>query len=245
MDVELTNLRVVTVDGGTATGKSRLVEELASLLRLKGIPVIHVSSGHLYRAAAFLALEYVRAEWPDATNEEIAASVRTMDAQACLDLMRTHLVEMHNGAVWIDGSVASVEGKLKAPLVGVVVPHVASFLPVRQLVNSIIRRQINEFDGYVLIDGRDIGHGVVPDARLKLLLVVSPEIAAVRSIEHTKDEIIARDEADRRHKHGPLPHPDNVHESVRVISTDSHTPESVRDEVYALMREVFTGLPEL
>lgn len=47
MNVELKNLRVVAVDGGTATGKGRLIDELAQLLRLKGVPVIHISTGSI------------------------------------------------------------------------------------------------------------------------------------------------------------------------------------------------------
>jgi hypothetical protein len=40
-------------------------------------------------------------------------------------------------------------------------------------------------------------------------------------------------------------HPDNPGEGVIVLSTDEHTPESVRDHVYAFMRVVFPELPEL
>ncbi len=86
---------------------------------------------------------------------------------------------------------------------------------------------------------------MVPDAPLKLLLTVSPEIAATRSFEHTKEEIIARDEADRNHVHGALKHPDDVHESIIVMPTDSHTPESARDEVYRRMCDVFADLPAI
>jgi cytidylate kinase len=118
-------------------------------------------------------------------------------------------------------------------------------LDLRVLVTSLVRQQVNEFDGYLLIDGRDIGHSVVPDAPLKLLLTVAPDIAAKRSQEHTKEEIIARDEADRAHKYGALPHPDNPGENVIVLATDEHTPESVRDHVYTLMTRTFPELPPL
>jgi cytidylate kinase len=113
---------------------------------------------------------------------------------------------------------------------------------VRRLVNEITRRQINEFDGFALIDGRDIGHEVVPDAPLKLLLTVAPEVAAARSREHTLEEIVARDTRDRGREYGQLKHPDDPGEGVIVMATDTHTPESLRDHVYGLMQEVFTGL---
>lgn len=135
-----------------------------------------------------------------------------------------------------------VEEQLKSRGVGTVIPHVASFAEVREFVNVTTRRQINEFDGFLLVDGRDIGHVVVPDAPLKLFLTVSPEIGARRSIEHTAAEIMARDAADRAHKHGALLAVDQLALDVHVVATDDHTPEMTRDHVYRLMCRVW---PEL
>jgi cytidylate kinase len=249
--VALTNSRVVAVDGGTATGKSRLVEELAAVLRLKGVAVMHVSSGHLYRAVAYVGLESVVLGVPKRgkTAAEVTAAalerLRLMDAETLLRLSRERRVEMHGGAVWIDGVAASVDEQIKGPGMGTGSSVVSRLPEVRQFVNALLRRQINEFDGYVLIDGRDIGHGVVPDAPLKLLLTVSPAVAAQRSHEHTIDEIIERDEADKNRQHGPLMRPENAGETMVVMSTDDHTPESARDHVYGLMRRTFAELPEL
>src|SRR5690349_22827825 len=121
MDSTLTNTRVVAVDGGTATGKSRLVGELAGLLRRKGVPVLHVSSGHLYRAVAWVALK--------ATGQtELAAAVRQarqMSEAQLLELAGEHRVEMHGGLVWIDGEPAQVDEQLKAPGVGAMASYVA------------------------------------------------------------------------------------------------------------------------
>jgi cytidylate kinase len=88
---------------------------------------------------------------------------------------------------------------------------------------------------------------VVPDARLKLLLTVAPEVAAQRSQEHGIEEIIARDVNDRSRQrgHGELRASEDPGEGVMVVATDAHSPESIRDYVYELMREVFPELPEL
>ncbi len=249
MNVELKNNRVVAIDGGTATGKGRLIDELAQLLRGKGVPVIHASTGSLYRAVAYVAIE---AASMDVENKDsLSASeishkalvlVREMSSERLLELAFARRIEMHGGAVWIDGTAADVDGQLKAPAVGIGASIVGGVLPVRHLVNDITRRQINEFDGFALIDGRDIGHGVVPDAPLKLLLVVAPEVAATRSREHTLEEIVARDHNDRSRAFGQLRHADDPGEGVIVVSTDHHTPESLRDEVFELMRGVFPGL---
>lgn len=233
---ELTNRRVVAVDGGTATGKGRLIEELSQLMRLKGIPVVHLSTGSLYRAITFAALEQARGRVDRA---------KKMTPAQFLKLARERQVEMHGGAVWLDGAPASVDEQLKSPGVGNAISSVAAHAEVREFVNVLARRQVNEFDGFVLIDGRDTTHVIVPDAGLKLLLTVSPEVAAQRSREHTREEIIARDAADRMHKHGALRHPDDPGPDVIVLPTDEHTPESVRDHVYKMMRKVWPGLPEL
>jgi cytidylate kinase len=249
--VELVNRRVVAVDGGTATGKGRLVDELSQLMRLKGTPVLHLSTGSLYRAVALAVMDAMRArvkgqrgKTGTQVNAEALELAKQLDPARYVELARPRQIEMHGGAVWMDGAAVAVDEQLKAPSVGTGASVVARHLPVRDFVNDVTRRQINEFDGYVLVDGRDIGTVVVPDAPLKLLLVVSPEVAAQRSREHTQEEIVARDHADRNREHGPLPHPDSVAADVTVLATDNHTPESLRDHVYALMRKIFPELPK-
>jgi cytidylate kinase len=250
--VALSNRRVVAVDGGTATGKGRLIEELSQLLRLKGVPVVHLSTGSLYRGVTYAALEEARTKIPrrrDLSETELLKQmvilVREMPAADLMRLAKNRQVEMHGGVVWLDGAPADVEAQLKGPGVGNAIPSVAAHLEVREFVTVLARRQVNEFDGYVLMDGRDTTHVVAPDAGLKLLLMVAPQIAADRSREHNVDEIIARDIADRAHKHGALRHPDDPGDGVIVLSTDDHTPESVRDHVYGFMRKVWPELPKL
>ncbi len=252
MDVELTNRRVVAVDGGTASGKGRLVDELARLLRAKGVPALHLSTGSLYRAVTYAGLEYAkqhvsgrRALGAAELTSKCVAGVRKLDAAPLLRLAGERDITMHGGVVWLDGGPANVEVQLKGPGVGTVIPHVASFPEVREFVNITTRRQINEFDGYLLIDGRDIGYVVAPDAPLKLFLTVSPEIGAQRSIEHTAAEIVARDTADRAHKHGALQAEHDLAPEVHVIATDDLTPEGVRDKAYRFMRHVWPELPVL
>jgi cytidylate kinase len=251
MNVELNNFRVVAVDGGTATGKGRLIDELARLLRLKGVPVIHISTGSIYRAVALVAIEDAaemvmgRADMaPEETIKAELKLVHEMTAEKLLELTKARQIEMHGGQIWIDGELASVDDQLKGPGVGTGASIVSVPLPVRNWASDICRRQINEFDGFALIDGRDIGHTVVPDAPLKLLLTVAPEVAAARSSEHTLEEIVARDNRDRAKVHGALKHPDDPGHGVIVLPTDKHTPESVRDHVYTLMQGIFRDLPQ-
>lgn len=246
--VELVNNRVVAIDGGTGTGKSRLGDELAQLLRRKGVPALFISTGYLYRAVTWVVLQdglnkARRHPVAERLNEAVKL-VRAMDEPVMVAAAEHHQIAMHVGQVWIDEIEASVDEQLKAPGVGAAIPHVASFLAIRQMVNAATRRQVNEFDGYVIVEGRDIGHTVLPEAPLRLLLAVSPEVAAKRSVEHTVAEIIARDTADRSHQHGALRHHDDATEYTHVLWTDNDSPESARDKVYGLMRQSFPVLPE-
>jgi cytidylate kinase len=249
VDVELTNSRVLAVDGGTATGKGRLVDELAQLLRRKGIPVIHLSTGSLFRAVAVAAIEHerpkVRGRLKKSVAEVTAEALELLRGLSGLELValaEARRVEMHNGAIWIDGALMTEE-QLKGPGVGMGASIVSIPLEVRGFMSLVTRRQINEFDGFLLVDGRDITHTVVPDAPLKLLLTVAPHIAAARSKEHTQAEIEARNKADQSKTHGALKTPDDPGDGVTVLPTDDHTPESVRDQVYGLMRKVWPELP--
>ncbi|HEY6736856.1 MAG TPA: (d)CMP kinase [Candidatus Saccharimonadia bacterium] len=245
--VDLVNNRIVAIDGGTGTGKSRLGDELAQLLRRKGVPALFISTGYLYRAVTWVVLQEALARLPKrlAANERLAAAVRAvraMDEPTMVAASERHQIAMHRGQVWIDEAVASVDEQLKGPGVGVAIPHVASFLGVRQMVNAAARRQVNEFDGFVIVEGRDIGHSVLPEAPLRILLTVAPEVAAERSKEHSVAEVIARDEADRAHKYGALKHPDDARAYTHVFSTDAHTPESARDHTFSLMQATFPTL---
>src|SRR6516164_8882772 len=98
-EVELKNRRVVAIDGGTATGKGRLISELSALLRLKGVPVIHLSTGSMYRAVAYLGLQKARGK--DVATK--LARLRGIRAESLLAAAHERRVELHGGEVWLDG----------------------------------------------------------------------------------------------------------------------------------------------
>ena len=249
MEIELTNERVVAIDGGTATGKGRLIEELSRLLRSKGVSVIHVSTGHIYRAVALACVEKASAKVAgkrDKTPFEIAAEalklVREWTPEQILACAQARDIAMHGGVVWMDNS-PTTEEMLKGPSMGMGSSFVSEPRIVRDYANVVARLQANEFDGFVLMDGRDTTHTILPDAKLKILLTVAPTVAAQRSLENTIEEIIARDLNDRSKPYGMLKHPDDPGDGVIVMPTDAHSPESARDHVYELMKKIFPGLP--
>src|SRR4051812_31591124 len=124
MEVTLKNLRVVAIDGGTATGKGRLIDELAQLMRAKGVPVIHLSTGSIYRAVAYVAIERAaelvlgRADMaPAEISHQALEFVREMTPEQLLQLATDRRIEMRGGQVWIDGQPAA-DDELKGPAVG-------------------------------------------------------------------------------------------------------------------------------
>ncbi|MEX2502134.1 MAG: (d)CMP kinase [Trueperaceae bacterium] len=174
---------VVTFDGPAASGKSTVARRIAERL---GVPF--VSSGLLYRAAAYLTLE----EGGDPHGEE-----------AVVGLLERHRVRLRPEA---DGNRVRVDGRdvtdlLHTDAVDGAVSAVASRPRVRAWVNDRLR----EIEGAFVIDGRDMGREVFPDAGCKLYLTARPEVRAARRVgeraadlESVTEAIRRRDELDAR-----------------------------------------------
>jgi cytidylate kinase len=138
--IELTNRRVVAIDGGTGTGKSRLGYELAQLLRTKGVPALFISTGYLYRAVTFAVLEAALAQ---AQRRRVRQGerldwaidrVRQLGEADMVAAIDNHSIAMHGGQVWLDEAPVDAETQLKTPGIGIVIPHVAGFPEVRAMV---------------------------------------------------------------------------------------------------------------
>ncbi len=155
---------VVAIDGPAAAGKSSTAQQVARLVGLR-----HVDSGSLYRAAT---AAHLRAE-PDVerwTESAVLASARavTLEARA------TRFVPVIAGA--------DVDAELRGADVTRYVSRVAQMPAVRGWVNAQVRSAAGESD--VVVDGRDMGTLVFPDATLKVFLVAdSWERARRRLIE--------------------------------------------------------------
>ncbi len=174
---------VVTLDGPAASGKSTVAQRVADRL---GVPF--VSSGLLYRAATRLALD----AGADPAGEE-----------GLLTLLTDHDVRLAPDAdgnrVFVDGR--DVTHELHTDRVDGAVSAVAARPRVRAWVNARLR----EIDGPFVIDGRDMGKDVFPDARAKVYLTARPEVRAARrvgeraaALEEVTDAIRRRDALDAR-----------------------------------------------
>lgn len=170
---------IITIDGPSASGKTSVAKLVAQRL---GVP--YVSSGLLYRAIALVCL----LENASAEEVEDRLSKYTLELQPTPD---------HN-RVLLNGS--EVSEALHSLEVDSVVSAVAKRPKVREYVNAVLRKIPPPF----VIDGRDMGSTVFPQARYKFYLTATPEVRARRRVperdaeyEKVLAEILRRDEADK------------------------------------------------
>lgn len=160
---------VITIDGPAASGKSSVARALAGQLGFA-----YVSSGLLYRAATFVAM---------------GAGVDESDEDALLGLLAHRVVTLTPDAL---GNRVSVDGEdvtagLHTDAVDVRVSTVAKHGRVRDWVNERLR----ELGGSFVIDGRDMGTVVFPDAAAKFYLTADPRIRAERRASERSSDLDA------------------------------------------------------
>jgi len=153
--------RVVAIDGPSASGKSSTAAAVARRLGM-----IHVDSGALYRALAWISQE----EGSEDPERILRAAVR-----AGLNL------EQESGALVVRADGRDLEEALRTPEVSSGASRVAAHPLLRDWVNGKLREGVAAAGGAVL-DGRDIGTVVFPGAILKVFLTASPEARARRRL---------------------------------------------------------------
>ena len=170
-------MRVIAIDGPAGSGKSTVARALAAHLGLK-----YLDTGAMYRSVAFAVL---RSGGDPEDTEATAAVAREIDLDVGLDY------------VMVDGVDATVE--IRGPQVSQAVSAVAANPEVRAELVSRQREWANRRGGGVL-EGRDIGTVVFPDAELKVYLTADPAERARRRAKEVTDldyEAVAADIARR------------------------------------------------
>jgi cytidylate kinase len=196
-------LRVIAIDGPAASGKSSTAGLVAERLGWA-----HLDSGALYRALTLAALDNLGEEWP--AQQVIALAERLP--------VRLVLV---GGKFKPEVAGADVEDAIRGDRVTRSVSMLAAIPEVRTWVNTQQRRAVagggseGGFGG-VVVDGRDIGTVVFPDAPLKIFLTATPDARARRRlfqrgqevdgelVRRESDALAARDAADSNRRIAPL-----------------------------------------
>lgn len=209
-------MKVIAIDGPAGSGKSTVARQLAKRLGLG-----YLDTGAMYRAVTFAALR--RGLEPD-------------DGSAVANLAETVDLEVSDGLVQVDGVDASIE--IRGPEVSRAVSIVAANPGVRR---ELVRRQrewVRSRGGGVL-EGRDIGSVVFPDALLKVYLTARPEVRAERraaevtglDYETVAADMARRDALDQGRSDSPL------HQAGDALEVDT-SDLSVEEIVEELARRI-------
>ncbi len=209
------SVRTVAIDGPAGAGKSTLAVNLAKHLDLE-----RLDTGAMYRAVAWAALD---------------RGVDVDDSEAIGTLARTLDIDLGDG-VTVDGKDATTA--IRTASVDAAVSAVAANPEVR---TELVRRQREWVDqhGGGVVEGRDIGTVVLPDADLKVYLTAAPnerarrraqERSDRRSVEQVEAELKRRDRLDSTRSDSPLPPPGQAVDAIVVDSTHKSA-ASILEEV--------------
>jgi len=215
----------IAIDGPAGAGKSSTARGVAERLGY-----IYVDTGAMYRAVAYLAMQ--------------AGLSIQQDAEAIGELAGKMQVEFHSvgSQQHIFANGEDLEDKVRRPEVGAMSSAVSAIPPVRK--NLLQTQRDLARDAGVVMEGRDIGTVVLPDADLKIFLTASAEERARRRFEQTKDkhpdltfeQVLAnqleRDQRDRSREVAPLK---KAEDAVEVVSVGLSL-EQVIERIVAVAR---------
>ncbi len=212
---------VIAIDGPAASGKSSTAQLVAEKLGF-----LHVDSGSLYHAAtaAMLRAEKDASKW---TEEAVLNAARPVELRAA----RTSFYPV------LDGH--AIEEEIRGPHVTRNVSRVAQMQRVRTWVNDKVRDAARSSD--VVVDGRDMGTVVFPDADLKIFLVADSRERAARRLRQRgtppseqmlDDETIRINERDARDARQTVTAADAV-----VIDTTGLTQQEQVEQIVSLSRQ--------
>lgn len=192
----------VAIDGPAGAGKSTIAKAAAQELGF-----VYVDTGAIYRTVGLAAAR--RGYAPDAR-----------------DLIVAMLPELHIDMRYVDGiqkmflNDEDVSEEIRTPIASSYASNVGAIPEVRTYLMDMQRRMAREYD--VLMDGRDIGTVVLPDAQLKIFLTASAEERARRRFKQLQEkgteqdyetvlaEIIERDKRDMERETAPLKQADDA-----------------------------------
>ena len=211
---------IIAIDGPVGAGKSTVADRLARALGFE-----YVNTGAMYRAVAVAA----RAAGIDADDPE---AERKLDA-----LLAGTRIDFSDGRISLDGRDISAE--IGSPEIGESASRLSTLGVVRARMRDLQRAAGAR--GGVVMEGRDIGTAVFPDAEFKFFLDASPEVRAerrwrelaARGVKMTPEEVLAqlreRDRRDSERELAPLiPAPDAIVIDASRLGVD---------EVVALMAQ--------
>ncbi len=212
----------IAIDGPSASGKSTVAKELCKRLNYK-----HLDTGAMYRC---VALKVVR------------NNVNYNDKEAMNELLENTTIDFsEDGKVLLDGE--DVTSEIRTDEISMMASNVSTKKEVRKHLVAL-QQKIAMEKGYIM-DGRDIGTVVLPNAELKIYMVADVEIRAKRRFRENKQrgidsnlleleqEIMERDYQDTHRKNSPLK---KAADAIEIDTSDMSINDVV-EAVYELAKE--------
>lgn len=226
---------IIAIDGYSSTGKSTIAKRVANTLQY-----VYIDTGAMYRAVTFLALKR------GFISE--GKQTLTIDKDSLLIALKQSIIRFeHNpelgvSEIYLNGQ--NIEKEIRGLSVASYVSEVAKIPEVRAYLVAL-QREMGREKG-VVMDGRDIGTVVFPEAELKIFMTASEEIRAQRrflelqqkgevtTYEEVLQNIQKRDYEDTHRKESPL---QKALEAIE-IDNSSTTIEEVVHKIVSLVRDI-------
>lgn len=203
----------IAIDGPSGSGKSSVAKAVAKRLGL-----LHLDTGGMYRTLGYKVIK-------DNLNlENIEEVLKNLE------------LKIVNKKFFLDGE--DVSEKIRSNEVSKIASKVSSIKSVREYMVNLQREISSNND--VILDGRDIGTVVFPNAEVKIYLTASPEVRANRryledgslSYEKILEDILKRDYDDSHREHSPL----KVADGAKIIDTDNLSFEEVVEKIIGVIK---------
>lgn len=215
----------IAIDGHASTGKSSIAKKLA-----KSLGYLYINSGSMYRAVTLYAIENNLLELIDLDINKFIKKLKEN---------KIYFKKNENKSISeIYLNKKNIENEIKSLMVSQKVSLIAAVPEIRKEMVKL-QRNIDRTKG-VVMDGRDIGSVVFPDADIKLFLTASPDIRAKRrhnemindgeivNIEDVLENILVRDDLDTTRKDSPL-----IIEKDAVVIDNSYL--SIEDQLAKIL----------
>ncbi len=191
----------IAIDGFSSTGKSTLAKQLA-----RALSYVYVDTGAMYRAVTWYAMQHELISSAFFHKEKLIARLPQ------ISLWFHYNPQSETAEMYVNGT--NVETEIRSMEVSQYVSQIAAVSEVRTLL--VVQQQALGKDKGVVMDGRDIGTVVFPEAELKLFMTASPEIRAERrfkelqakdaniTYENVYKNVTERDQIDTQRTDSPL-----------------------------------------
>ena len=216
----------IAIDGPAGAGKSSIAKALS-----KRLGYIYIDTGAMYRA---VALFFVENDVKDGTDSRIESLLEKLEIS----------IKYEDGAQKVILNGEDVTGKLRLEEIGKLASKFSAIGSVREKLVALQRKLAQKEN--VVMDGRDIGTVVLPNAGLKIYLSASSKVRAKRrylellekghtdlDINEIEDEIIKRDEADMNREISPLKQADDAY----YLDSSDMTLEEVVSKILSMVKE--------